>query len=364
MTIMGPMCDHCQTQSTPLWRTRRVTGEVLCNACSQYEITHEGAHRPAELCQRGQKRRSRKSVSGTARASLDGNTIVSASASARTSIDGTTARSSPEDVRSMSVSTLTPTTSVASTGISAYPTEGNRTPARVRSRKRPRAQEEATMVKRAKEKAEDVFIKLELETGTGTMVGLPPISREIGLRKRAEWKGLDMLGYAPTGMPDLQQDEPPEPERKRKKSTFHVSRNKQFIMPKAAFGFLGTPYSSSSKLPTWLELVFSKADVSPLDTAYRIWPQEATQDSREAVDLLTSSSHTTRMLSSGSPHLLDAPPSPTWSISTIHGTDTEKMEGRCLLDTERATGDVARARGDKRLGRGGQEGGDGRSERS
>ncbi|KZO97477.1 hypothetical protein CALVIDRAFT_69266 [Calocera viscosa TUFC12733] len=106
-----------------------------------------------------------------------------------------------------------------------------------------------------------------------------------------------------------------------------LTERTEFQIPKGAFGFLGRPYSPLSKLPTWLELIFSKADVSPLDTAYRIWPQEDMQTVNQTVDLLTSSSHTTRMHSDGRgppanilterPDGPGPPGSPSSTISTL-----------------------------------------------
>ena len=41
-------CANCQFTTTPLWRKDRVSGMIMCNACSIYYKNH-GKHRPLEL---------------------------------------------------------------------------------------------------------------------------------------------------------------------------------------------------------------------------------------------------------------------------------------------------------------------------
>ncbi|CAX39792.1 GATA zinc finger protein, putative [Candida dubliniensis CD36] len=47
MSMSGPVCGNCQTQTTPLWR-RDETGQVLCNACGLFLKLH-GRARPISL---------------------------------------------------------------------------------------------------------------------------------------------------------------------------------------------------------------------------------------------------------------------------------------------------------------------------
>lgn len=47
ISMSGPVCGNCQTQTTPLWR-RDETGQVLCNACGLFLKLH-GRPRPISL---------------------------------------------------------------------------------------------------------------------------------------------------------------------------------------------------------------------------------------------------------------------------------------------------------------------------
>ncbi|KZT52137.1 hypothetical protein CALCODRAFT_520913 [Calocera cornea HHB12733] len=302
---LAPVCVHCEVTSTPLWRTRKSTGEQLCNACAQYEVTHDGQYRPEHLLKKGSRKRNRWSSKSATR--------------------------TPELRRSASASTSAPPSTSASA--SAATPSGRGRGGKRASLNRASASASGLPRKRSRtEKEEDALVQVKLEAaelGAGAEAEAEEmrVQRALEYRwKTWEWKGVDALGYAPAGFVDVHEAEE-SPERKRRKASFHVSRHKQFVIPKGAFGFLGAPYSPLSKLPTWLELIFSKADVSPLDTAYRIWPQEDEQTVRRTVDLLTSSSHTTRMHSQGRPLPVDAseeqpdgpgpPGSPSSTISTL-----------------------------------------------